>query len=1257
MVLLVLCISLLLPLNHASDEFSCFKLNQSEKLSVLTYPDQSEHPIKIPDLPWTSGQINAHVANILLREIMRYSTELVTIRSYDSDAIVSLVSGCQNTTGCSCSKHSEGNSIEVSQQSQLQLSLQKANYPIIHVTLETWSSGIKRALCLPVHSRPFLASVLQYVGDDSYFLWRETVETALNSTKQLSLDYFRSYDIQKFEPHLFFDPWQELLQSLPVDVIVRCSTVAGRNSWDNRYRQNLIGDPDAECFNDMVWFSPSCRLNNTRCVPLMIQHSFDRTMQLAQVSHFLHFPLAVVMVERGRNNYAEYYRAVSAGNFLFGYKTPDDQLVDSKGRLPLLLTLPRWISGEQRMPTFETSAASQQLHSYLWRELPAIDAQISRFLSQMELLDEDMAALMRRTSALKAAGAESPDATRRAACEWLKGNPARWRSWIAPACPVGQYSDAALNACTACPQGAYCPGGRRPTSTCPQGSYCPDASVYPTPCPLGTSTPGPGSVDEASCVMCAAGYLRMAAGGACIPTSEALPAVAIPTSMLACLMAAAVVWRRLSARKRGATPAGRVLGGVDLAYSDPLEVIGRGHDSVVVLANLSGTPVAVKCFQTSETWGGGFIAGTPTPVYSVESESVDAVATHRDDDVEASSADPNANFLLAGTGVGGGGNAVGELQEGLFTGTAPPDRNVKLRVVNIVDAPEEHPPPRNQGIRRMAVALKQLVLGRRPGGASPSVSARMCQHRHGGRLCHQVLPSDHPSESSSDRRRREASLLCLAGMRHPSIVAVLGLAPAPPGHRGLCLAMELMELGSLWDLLHSRVFAIDAELALQTLQSVARGLRFLHGAVPPLLHTDLKSPNVLLDRHFTAKLSDVCPPDRAGGQPLGTLAWMAPECLRGFSNTTASDIYSFGVIVHEVLTLRPPYECDTPGDQLAAIECGRGSLLLPAGCSAEMAAIMRECLRPDPVHRPPATEVDRRIATWEAAAVLRTSSSSSSSSSSLRSIHVPSGEGLRRWCNPRIDAERCPMHESLPANACDSVVNPQHEAQRGPDQSHATDRLIRDMFPQHVAEALLRGERVPPEPKEMVTMFFSDVVGFTVLSGSMPPEAVSDMLDRLYLRLDALAEEHGVHKLETIGDAYLCATNIAAPQHDHAVRMARFAVAAIQAAAETPIDPADPARGSVQIRAGLHSGPCMAGVIGRRQPKYTLFGDTINVASRMESSSHPGRAQCSDRTAALVRAQDPAGQVVLVPRGSVEIKGKGSMETWWMDVQSNDGCS
>jgi guanylate cyclase len=129
------------------------------------------------------------------------------------------------------------------------------------------------------------------------------------------------------------------------------------------------------------------------------------------------------------------------------------------------------------------------------------------------------------------------------------------------------------------------------------------------------------------------------------------------------------------------------------------------------------------------------------------------------------------------------------------------------------------------------------------------------------------------------------------------------------------------------------------------------------------------------------------------------------------------------------------------------------------------------------------------------------------------------------------------------------------------------------------------------------------------------------MLGRWFDALDALAERHGAYKLDTIGDAYLCAANVVTEQPDHAARMAHFALAAVAAATTTLVDPDSPELGSLTIRAGLNSGPCMATVIGRRNPKYTLFGDAINVASRMESTSVPGRVQCSASTAELIRIQ------------------------------------
>ena len=133
----------------------------------------------------------------------------------------------------------------------------------------------------------------------------------------------------------------------------------------------------------------------------------------------------------------------------------------------------------------------------------------------------------------------------------------------------------------------------------------------------------------------------------------------------------------------------------------------------------------------------------------------------------------------------------------------------------------------------------------------------------------------------------------------------------------------------------------------------------------------------------------------------------------------------------------------------------------------------------------------------------------------------------------------------------------------------------------------------------------------------------------------------GPPRSQTIGDAYLCCTNLnGSQQHNHAAAMARFSVAAMRAARETAVDPDDPRLGHVHMRIGIHSGPCMASLVGKRNPKYTLMGDTINVASRMESSGAPNWIQCSRRTADLIRVQDPA--IVLARRGEVQVRGGGA---------------
>jgi len=211
-----------------------------------------------------------------------------------------------------------------------------------------------------------------------------------------------------------------------------------------------------------------------------------------------------------------------------------------------------------------------------------------------------------------------------------------------------------------------------------------------------------------------------------------------------------------------------------------------------------------------------------------------------------------------------------------------------------------------------------------------------------------------------------------------------------------------------------------------------------------------------------------------------------------------------------------------------------------------------------------------------------------------------------------------------------------------------TEDLLFQVFPKHIATKLRDGIKPEPEHREIVTIFFSDIVGFTDISSTLPAIKISDMLDRLYFKFDELSQAHDVFKVETIGDAYMAVTNLVKDQSgDHVERIANFAIDALKAANETVIDKDNPDRGYVNIRVGFHSGSVVANVVGSRNPRYCLFGDTVNTASRMESNSKENRIHCSERAANLLRSQDPG--IPISSRGKIEVKGKGEMLTYWVN--------
>lgn len=206
-------------------------------------------------------------------------------------------------------------------------------------------------------------------------------------------------------------------------------------------------------------------------------------------------------------------------------------------------------------------------------------------------------------------------------------------------------------------------------------------------------------------------------------------------------------------------------------------------------------------------------------------------------------------------------------------------------------------------------------------------------------------------------------------------------------------------------------------------------------------------------------------------------------------------------------------------------------------------------------------------------------------------------------------------------------------------------KLLYKIMPPDAIKKLHRGQTVV-EKYNIVTIFFSDIVGFTSMCGEMRPLQVMKMLNELYNQFDKLVEKHGVYKVETIGDAYMVVGGAPnrLPAPEAAERVALFALEAMDFIKNFRTTDGD----QVIIRAGIASGPAVAGVVGTSMPRYCFFGDTVNLASRMESNSLKLNIQCSDFTYRLLR-DAPNYEFHMEKREElVHLKGKGETQTWWI---------
>lgn len=202
-----------------------------------------------------------------------------------------------------------------------------------------------------------------------------------------------------------------------------------------------------------------------------------------------------------------------------------------------------------------------------------------------------------------------------------------------------------------------------------------------------------------------------------------------------------------------------------------------------------------------------------------------------------------------------------------------------------------------------------------------------------------------------------------------------------------------------------------------------------------------------------------------------------------------------------------------------------------------------------------------------------------------------------------------------------------------------SDALLLNVLPKEIAPRLKAGESPIADAYDAATVLFADIVGSTALAERLDAKQLVALLNEVFSGFDLLAERHGVEKIRTIGDNYMCVAGVPRPRPDHAQAVARLALDMCAFLDELR------ARGEhrIDLRIGINSGPCVGGVIGLRKFEFDIWGDPVNTASRMESHGIAGRIHLSEATYELLR-----DDFECEPRGTIEVRGKGPMRTWFL---------
>ncbi|XP_078533573.1 atrial natriuretic peptide receptor 2-like [Lissotriton helveticus] len=459
---------------------------------------------------------------------------------------------------------------------------------------------------------------------------------------------------------------------------------------------------------------------------------------------------------------------------------------------------------------------------------------------------------------------------------------------------------------------------------------------------------------------------------------------------------------------------------------------------------------------------------------------------------------------------------------------------------------------------------------------------------------------------------------------HPNLCKFIGGCTEVPN---VCIVTEYCPKGSLNDVLLNEDIPLNWGFRFSFATDIAQGMAYLHQH--KVFHTRLKSTNCVIDDRWVCKITDYglqiyrkenSPEDLNTYHQRMMEVYLPPEGHVVSSSSpeplSAADMYSYAIILLEIATRNDP----VPKDENNGMEHGcclplpeliRGKTDNSCPSPSEYVDLIRRCRSQNPAQRPTFEQVKKQLYKM----------------------------------NPNKVSPVDMMMNLMEKYSKHLEVLVSERTQDLMLEKQKTDRLLYSMLPKQVADDLRQGKPLQAQSYASATIFFSDIVGFTQLSSTSTPYQVVDFLNKLYTTFDDIIDNYDVYKVETIGDAYMVVSGV--PSENgilHASEIASMALDLVAVCKTFRIP--HKANTLLKIRAGIHSGPVVAGVVGTKMPRYCLFGDTVNTASRMESTSEALKIQCSSNAHQLL---ERIGKYVLTCRGTLQVKGKGDMVTYWLE--------